>query len=83
MTLQDWDREIAPHLQRIEALAESVSRNAQYVKLAVMELPRRPDWQTRSRAALDDAGARLFSAMKQIHDARELYDAKLIIEDAA
>lgn len=83
MTLQQWDKEIAPHFHRILNNAETCGRYAQYVKASVAALPQRPEWKTMARDELDAIGAQLLAALKQIHDAREAYDAKQVIEESA
>ncbi len=47
-TLEEWDRDVAPHLNHIAMGAEMASRHARH-------LLRRPEWRTHSQDELDDA----------------------------
>jgi hypothetical protein len=72
-TLEEWDRDVAPHLNHIAMGAEMASRHARH-------LLRRPEWRTHSQDELDDARKVLEAALKEIVAAQATYDAKPLVE---
>jgi hypothetical protein len=69
MVLEDWDKNVRPHLNFIAAGAEMASRNARRLMV-------RPEWRTASQDELDDARKALEAALETIKAAQATYDAK-------
>ncbi len=69
MVLEDWDRDVRPHLNLIEAGAEMASRHAR-------RLPTKPEWSTAAQVELEDARITLEAALKEIVAAQAAYESK-------
>lgn len=69
MVLEDWDKDIRPHLNFIAAGAEMASRHAR-------RLPTKPEWRTASQDELDDARKALEAALQTIIAAQTAYESK-------
>ena len=68
-TLDDWDKNVRPHLNAIAEGAEKASRHARH-------LPTKPEWRTASQDELDDARKVLETALAAVIAAQETYEAK-------
>jgi len=69
--LEDWDKEVKPHLNSIAIGAEMAARHARH-------LPIRPDWRTHSQDELDDARKALEAALQKIIAAQAAYESRPI-----
>lgn len=69
MILEDWDKDVRPHLNSIAAGAEMASRHARQLTI-------RPGWRTHSQDELDDARKALEEALQKIVAAQEAYESK-------
>lgn len=69
--LEDWDKDVRPHLNFIAAGAEMASRHAR-------RLPIQPGWRTASQDELDDARKVLEDALQKIIAAQAAYESKPI-----
>jgi multidrug efflux pump subunit AcrA (membrane-fusion protein) len=69
MVLEDWDKNVRPHLNFIADGAEMAARNARRLMV-------RPEWRTASQDELDDARKALEAALETIKAAQATYDAK-------
>jgi hypothetical protein len=67
--LEDWDKNIRPHLNFIADGAEMASRNARRLMV-------RPEWRTASQDELAEARKVLENALASIKHAQSLYEAK-------
>lgn len=67
--LEDWDKNIRPHLNFIADGAEMASRHARQLSL-------RPEWRTASQDELDDARKTLETALQKIIAAQAAYESK-------
>jgi hypothetical protein len=69
MVLEDWDKNVRPHLNFIADGAEMAARNARRLQV-------RPEWRTAAQDELDDARKALESALETIKSAQAEYEAK-------
>jgi hypothetical protein len=69
LILEDWDKDVRPHLNFIAAGAEMASRHAR-------RLPTKPEWRTASQDELDDARKALEGALQTIIAAQSAYESK-------
>lgn len=78
MTLNTWDSEIAPRLQRVESAAGHITRDAQSVRRNVRELRTMPDFETKAGDQLHSAKQELEAALAQVNSAIAELSAKPI-----
>ena len=69
MILEDWDKNVRPHLNFIADGAEIAARHARY-------LPVQPQWRTASQDQLEDARSALEAALQRIIAAQAEYESK-------
>lgn len=69
MTLSDWDTQVSPHLQFIEAGAEMATRHVGF-------LPLKPLFETRAEFELERARLALEGALAKIMAAQAAYQKK-------
>jgi hypothetical protein len=74
-TLPEWDRLVAPILQRITASALICRDRARSITLEVAILQSRPDWLTRAQDTMKDARKELQEALARIESAEAAYKA--------
>jgi hypothetical protein len=82
MTLSQWDKEIAPHLQEIESYAKLTGANSRMLTSAIRTLPARPDWETRAAFELAATERELMAALATVRAARKLYADKQVTNEA-
>jgi len=82
MTLKEWDKQIAPHLQEIESYAKLTGANARMLTSAVRTLPSRPEWETRAAFELAATERELMAALATVRAARKLYADVPITDEA-
>jgi hypothetical protein len=69
MILEIWDRDVSPHLEKIEAGAEMACRHAK-------ALPIRPDFATFAQDNLSEAERVLEEALQKVRAAMVEYNSK-------
>ena len=69
MILEDWDKNVRPHLNFIADGAEMAARHARHLQV-------RPEWHTASQDELDDARKALEAALQKIIAAQAAYESK-------
>jgi hypothetical protein len=69
--LEIWDRDVNPHLEKIEAGAEMACRHAK-------ALPIRPDFATFAQDNLSEAESVLEEALQKVREAMKEYSSKTI-----
>jgi hypothetical protein len=75
MTLQQWDREVAPFLHVIERTGREVASLTEQMGRAVRLLQARPDWPTKAAEELVRAEQEATAALERIRNARARYAA--------
>lgn len=75
MSMQHWDKHVAPVLHDIEDLSHQVVRRAAQIKTKLNDLPARPTFVSKAECALDEAQRELTEALRLIRRAREVYNA--------
>lgn len=76
MTLEEWDRRVAPFLATIGIRARHIKQDAKQISDWVKLLPVAPDFPTEAIAQLQAAGLELGEALNEIQKALESYDQK-------
>lgn len=74
MTLQEWDRHIAPRLGDIEYYSNSIIRQAHTIQLYAQLLPAKPYFETRAHSSLAKAEQELRLALSVVKAAKEQYE---------
>ncbi len=74
MSLDYWDRHVAPYLWSIEYRARWAASNARDAAAAVQMLPARPAFETRAEEMLETAETELSHALEIVRAARRKYD---------
>lgn len=82
MSMDHWDKFIAPVLRIIEHRAHAVAYNAREITAAVNMLPGRPDFETRAEEKLGIAEVELADALDAVRFARQVYAEKEMLEAA-
>lgn len=80
MSLDDWDKRIAPRLQDLEYCGNKIAYYARHIALNAQNLPCRPSWETLARDALETAEKDLRVALAVVQAAKEKYDTAPIGE---
>jgi hypothetical protein len=75
MTLQQWDREVAPYLHVIERAGREVVSLTEQMGRAVHVLQSRPAWLTKAAEELERAEREAGAALEHIRNARARYAA--------
>jgi hypothetical protein len=75
MTLQQWDREVAPYLHVIERTGREVVSLTEEMGRAVRLLQARPDWATKAAEELERAEREAVATLERIRAARASYAA--------
>jgi hypothetical protein len=75
MTLQQWDREVAPYLHVIERTGREVASLTERMGQAVRLLQVRPDWPTNAEEELARAEREAIATLERIRNARAHYAA--------
>jgi hypothetical protein len=75
MTLQQWDREVAPFLHVIERTGREVASLTEQMGQAVLLLQARPDWPTKAGDELELAEREAIATLDRIRAARARYAA--------
>jgi hypothetical protein len=75
MTLQQWDREVAPYLHVIERTGREVATLTEQMGRAVGLLQARPDWPTKAAEELERAEREASATLERIRAARARYAA--------
>jgi hypothetical protein len=75
MTLQQWDREVAPYLHVIERTGREVASLTEQMGHAVRLLQVRPEWPTKAAEELERAEQEATAALERIRAARARYAA--------
>jgi hypothetical protein len=75
MTLQQWDREVAPYLHVIERTGREVVALTEQMGHAVRVLQSRPAWLTKAAEEMERAEREAFAALERIRNARACYAA--------
>lgn len=76
MSLEEWDRRVAPYLATIGIRARHIKQDAKQIRDWVGLLPVAPDFPTEAIAKLQEAGLELGEALNEITKALEDYDNK-------
>lgn len=79
MTLNEWDKRIAPRLNKIQGVSGWLSYYAKDLQSAVTGLEARPAWTTLAREYLNEAEKDLMIALSVVRAARDVYDDLPII----
>lgn len=79
MSLNIWDREIAPYLRVIESAGKRLVADTHDLARVLPMLRSRPEFLTRAEDALEQAEAKLAAALTEVRAARAAY-ATLPIE---
>jgi hypothetical protein len=76
MTLEEWDRRVAPFLATIGIRAKHIENDARQITEWVRLLPVAPAFPTEAIGKLQDATTELELALNEIHMALEAYHEK-------
>lgn len=76
MTLEEWDRRVAPFLATIGIRAKHIETDARQISEWVRLLPVAPAFPTEAIGKLQDAKTELELALNEIHMALENYHEK-------
>jgi hypothetical protein len=80
MTLQQWDREVAPYLHIIERTSREVVSLTEQMEHAIQLLQSFPDWLTKAADELERAEQEAIAALVRVGRARARYAALPIVE---
>jgi hypothetical protein len=75
LTLQQWDREVAPFLHVLERIGREVASLTEQMGHAVRLLQARPDWPTKAAEELERAEREAVATLERIRSARARYAA--------
>lgn len=76
MSLEEWDRRVAPFLATIGMRAGHILIDAKQIVEWVQIMPAAPDFPTEAVAKLNSARAALYEAISVIEHAMDNYDQK-------
>ncbi len=76
MTLEQWDREIAPFLGAICIRAGWIAADAKQITEWVRQIPVVPSFETEGRDRLNIIRKELLTALEVVHEAIKSYDGK-------
>lgn len=76
MTLDEWDRTVAPYLNTIQIRAGFIANDASQIREWVEKIPAVPNFETRAKDKLDRAARELRSALSAVEQAIENYESK-------
>jgi uncharacterized protein YeaO (DUF488 family) len=76
MPLDEWRRDVAPKLDRIEWYAMRAIYYAKFAKEECEKLPAKPYWDSHAQGRVDAAIASLAAALKTMVAARRIYKGK-------
>ncbi len=76
MTLEEWDRRVAPYLATIGIRAQHIKNDARQISDWVRLLPAAPDFPTEAIEKLNSAKMELQAAVDEIRIALNMYDQK-------
>jgi len=79
MTLDEWDRRIAPRLNKIQGASGWLSHYAKDLQSSINGLSARPAWETLAREYLNTAERELMMALAVVRATRDIYDNLPII----
>jgi len=74
MRLDEWDKRIAPRLNKIQGVAGWLEHYAKNLQSAVAGLDARPAWETLAREYLNNAERELMVALAVVRATRDVYD---------
>ena len=74
MNLNDWDRRIAPRLNKVQGAAGWLEYHAKQLQGAIGGLEARPAWETLAREYLNRAEQELMVALAVVRATRDSYD---------
>ena len=76
LPLDQWDKDVAPHLQEIEWSSGWVRRYIAKIMSACHAIAARPSWDTKAEDELDRTIAFLEEAVAGLRRAKELYSSR-------
>jgi hypothetical protein len=82
MKLAEWDKNIAPKLNKISGAAGWLCHYAKDIQSAANALPARPAWESLAREYLNSAERELMIALATVRGVRDVYDnLPVIVEE--
>ena len=79
MRLDEWDKRIAPRLNKIQGASGWLAYYAKDLQSAINGLSARPAWETLAREYLNNAESELMMALAVVRATRDTYDNLPII----
>lgn len=76
MTLDEWDRTVAPYLSTIQIRAGWIANDARQIKEWIEMLPAVPEFETEARERLDVVKRELLLTLEAVDQAINDYDNK-------
>jgi hypothetical protein len=83
MKMEEWDRRIAPRLNKVQGAAGWLEYHAKQLQAAIGGLEARPAWETLAREYLNSAERELLVALAVVRATRDIYDNLPIIVEHA
>ena len=74
MKMEEWDRRVAPRLNKVQGAAGWLEYHAKQLQAAIGGLDARPAWETLAREYLNKAEQELLIALAMVRATRDTYD---------
>lgn len=81
MKMEEWDKRIAPRLNKVQGAAGWLEYHAKQLQTAIGGLEARPAWETLAREYLNSAERELMVALAVVRATRDIYDNLPVLVD--